>query len=69
VLLRQAEEAAGHARDGDKFGYEVFDHAHHDTLVEALRFERALRDAFADGRFEVHYQPEFDAQSRQWFAA
>jgi EAL domain-containing protein (putative c-di-GMP-specific phosphodiesterase class I)/GGDEF domain-containing protein len=69
VLLRQAEEAAGHARDGDKFGYEVFDHAHHDTLVEALRFERALRDAFADGRFEVHYQPEFDAQSRQWVAA
>ena len=69
VLLRQAEEAATHARGGDKFGYEVFDPTHHDTLVEALRFERALREAFAAGRFEVHYQPEFDAHSGQWVAA
>jgi EAL domain-containing protein (putative c-di-GMP-specific phosphodiesterase class I)/GGDEF domain-containing protein len=69
VLLRQAEEAAGHACDGDKFGYEVFDHARHDTLVEALRFERALREAFAQGHFEVHYQPEFDAHTGQWVAA
>jgi EAL domain-containing protein (putative c-di-GMP-specific phosphodiesterase class I)/GGDEF domain-containing protein len=69
VLLRQAEEAAEHARVGDKFGYEVFDPTHHDTLVEALRFERSLREAFAEGRFEVHYQPEYDAHTRQWVAA
>jgi EAL domain-containing protein (putative c-di-GMP-specific phosphodiesterase class I)/GGDEF domain-containing protein len=69
VLLRQAEEAAEHARAGDKFGFEVFDPTHHDTLVEALRFERALRDAFANGHFEVHYQPEFDAHTGQWVAA
>jgi EAL domain-containing protein (putative c-di-GMP-specific phosphodiesterase class I)/GGDEF domain-containing protein len=69
VLLRQAEEAAEHARNSDKFAYEVFDPSHHDTLVEALRFERALREAFAEGRFEVHYQPEFDAHTGQWVAA
>jgi EAL domain-containing protein (putative c-di-GMP-specific phosphodiesterase class I) len=69
VLMRQAEEAAEHARTGDKFGFEVFDPEHHDALVEALRFERALRDAFAEGNFEVHYQPEFDAQHRTWVAA
>jgi EAL domain-containing protein (putative c-di-GMP-specific phosphodiesterase class I)/GGDEF domain-containing protein len=69
VLMRQAEEAAEHARAGDKFGFEVFDPEHHDTLVESLRFERALRDAFAEGRFEVHYQPEFDAHERTWVAA
>jgi len=69
LLLRQAEEAAEHARTGDKFAYEVFDPTHHDTLVEALRFERALREAFAAGHFEVHYQPEYDAHAGQWVAA
>jgi EAL domain-containing protein (putative c-di-GMP-specific phosphodiesterase class I) len=69
LLMRQAEEAAEHARAGDKFGYEVFDPEHHDTLVEALRFERALRDAFANGDFELHYQPEYDAEHRTWVAA
>lgn len=69
VLMRQAEEAAEHARAGDKFGYAVFDPEHHDTLLEALRFERSLRDAFANGNFEVHYQPEYDAHLRQWVAA
>ena len=69
VLMRQAEEAAEHARAGDKFGYDVFDPEHHDTLLEALRFERSLRDAFANGDFELHYQGEYDAQKRQWVAA
>ena len=69
LLLRQAEEAAEHARTGDKFAYEVFDPTHHDTLVDALRFERALREAFAAGHFEVHYQPEYDAHAGQWVAA
>jgi EAL domain-containing protein (putative c-di-GMP-specific phosphodiesterase class I)/GGDEF domain-containing protein len=69
VFLREAEEAAERARGGDKFGYEVFDPAHHETLVQALQFERALREAFADGNFEVHYQPEFDAQLEHWVAA
>ncbi len=69
VLMRKAEEAAEHARSGDKFGFTVFDPEHHETLLEALRYERALRDAFANGEFELHYQPEFDAHLRQWVAA
>ena len=69
VLLRQAEEAAEHARSGHKFRYEVYEEGHHDALVESLRFERELRDAFAEGQFEVHYQPEYDAHDRRWTAA
>jgi len=69
VLMRQAEEAAEHARSGDKFSYEIFDPGHHDALMEALRFEQELRDAFANGQFEVHYQPEYDAHLHQWVAA
>lgn len=69
VLMRQAEEAAEHAREVDKFVFEVFDPDHHDTLVEALRFERTLRDAFANGQFELHYQPEYDARQQAFVAA
>lgn len=69
VLLRRAEEAAEHARSTSKFSYAVFDSEHHASLVEALQFERALRDAFAGGQFEVHYQPEYDAEANGWVAA
>jgi EAL domain-containing protein (putative c-di-GMP-specific phosphodiesterase class I)/GGDEF domain-containing protein len=68
VCLRQAEEAAEHAR-AEKFSYEIFDPEHHAALVETLRFERTLREAFDAGEFELHYQPEFDAGARQWVAA
>jgi EAL domain-containing protein (putative c-di-GMP-specific phosphodiesterase class I)/GGDEF domain-containing protein len=69
VLLRQGEEAAEQARNADRFGYAIFDHEHHATLVEAMQHERTLREAFATGKFEVHYQPEYDAGTRQWVAA
>jgi EAL domain-containing protein (putative c-di-GMP-specific phosphodiesterase class I)/GGDEF domain-containing protein len=69
VALRQAEEAAEHARAAEKFSYEIFDPEHHAALVETLRFERTLREAFEAGQFELHYQPEIDAGARQWVAA
>ncbi|MGH8028870.1 MAG: putative bifunctional diguanylate cyclase/phosphodiesterase, partial [Arenimonas sp.] len=69
VLLRQGEEAAEQARMGERFGYAIYDHVHHASLVEAMQHERALRDAFATGKFEVHYQPEFDAGTGEWVAA
>lgn len=69
VLMRQAEEAAERARERDKFGYEIFDLEHHEGLVERLRLERALRDAFSNDRFELHYQPEYDADQDRWVAA
>ena len=69
VLMRQAEEAAERAHARAKYAYEVFDLEHHDALVERLRFERALRDAFANDDFELHYQPEYNAAECQWVAA
>ncbi len=69
VLMRQAEEAADRAGEGDKYAYDVFDIDHHDALVKRLRFERTLRDAFTNGDFEVHYQPEYDAAEHRWVAA
>ncbi len=69
LLLRQAEAAADHARGRDRYGYDVFDIDHHDTLVARLQFERTLRHALENEAFEVHYQPEYDAQQQQWLAA
>ncbi len=69
VLMRQAEEAAARARARGNYAYDVFDLEHHDALVERLRFERALRAAFANNGLELHYQPEYDAAQRQWTAA
>lgn len=69
VLMRQAESAAERAREHDKFGYQVFDLEHHQGLLDRLRLERALRDAPANGEFELHYQPEYDATTHTWVAA
>lgn len=69
LLMRQAESAADRAREHDKFGYQVFDLEHHAALLDRLRLERALRDAPANGEFELHYQPEYDATTQAWVAA
>jgi EAL domain-containing protein (putative c-di-GMP-specific phosphodiesterase class I)/GGDEF domain-containing protein len=69
VLMRQAESAAERAREHEKFGYLVFDLEHHQALLDRLRLERSLRDAPANGEFELHYQPEYDASTQAWVAA
>src|SRR5690606_37139774 len=69
ALLQQGEEAAARARAAGPSGYAMYDPEHHAVLVEGLRFERALREGFANGEFELHYQPEFDARSGHWIAA
>ncbi|MBW8366994.1 MAG: GGDEF domain-containing phosphodiesterase, partial [Arenimonas sp.] len=69
VLLQQSEEAAEQASQVDRFAFAVYDHEHHAALLDDMRQERALREAFAKGQFELHYQPEFDAGTGQWVAA
>ncbi|MEO6227848.1 MAG: GGDEF and EAL domain-containing protein [Thermomonas sp.] len=69
VLLRQAEEASTRAREIDKFAYQVFEPDRHAALVEALQFERVLREAFLAEQFELFYQPEYDPTLREWVAA
>lgn len=69
ALLHQGEEAAGQAEGGDQFGYAIYDHQRHAALLDAMRQERALRKAFANGDLEVHYQPEYDAGTQRWVAA
>jgi len=69
ALLRNAELASQRARQGNPDRCEVFDAEHHRGLMNRLRTERALRDAMAQGRLEVHYQPEVDLRDGRWRAA
>ncbi|MGH8076676.1 MAG: putative bifunctional diguanylate cyclase/phosphodiesterase, partial [Lysobacter sp.] len=69
VLLRKAEQAADRARAQGRHRLEVFDLEHHQELIERLRLERALHDAFAQEHFELHYQPEYDLQRGTWSSA
>ena len=69
VLMRKAEQAADRAREQGRHRFEVFDLEHHHELVERLRLDRALREAFAHDHFELHYQPEYDLRRAGWSGA
>jgi len=68
ALLHEAEQAADQARARGT-DWEVFDLESHLALVARLQQERALHDAFAEGRFEVHFQPERDLDANRWRGA
>ena len=68
VLLHKAEQAAEQARTRG-VGWEVFDLTRHRALLARLQQERTLHEAFAQGRFEVHFQPERDLAAGRWRGA
>ena len=68
TLLRNAELASQRARRGGSNRCEVFDAEHHRGLLSRIRTEQALRDAFANQRLRVHYQPEIDLGDGRWCA-
>lgn len=69
VMLRNAELASAHARAHGRYRYEIFDIDHHRELMARLRLEQALRDALAQDRFHVLYQPEVDLRDDAWVGA
>ena len=68
-LLRNAETASLSARNSRLHRCEVFNAGQHRDLVARIRAERALREAFAAGELEVHFQPEVELASGRWTAA
>jgi predicted signal transduction protein with EAL and GGDEF domain len=68
-LLRNAESASRRARSGRHNRCEVFNAEHHRSLLERLKIERALRDAFAGNRLQVYFQPEVRIADGRWLAA
>ncbi len=68
-LLRNAETASHEARRHRHGRCEIFDAAHHRGLVERLRLERLVREAWEAGHLAVQFQPEVDLASGRWVAA
>ena len=69
ALLRNAELASQRARRHGRNRCEVFDAEHHRGLLSRMRTEQALRDAFAEQRLLVYFQPEVDLDGQRWRAA
>lgn len=69
TLLRNAENASLRARQTGFNRCEVFDADRHRGLLERLRTEQALREAFAAGDLVLHYMPEIDLRDGRWRAA
>jgi predicted signal transduction protein with EAL and GGDEF domain len=68
-LLRNAETASHEARHHRHGRCEIFDAEHHRGLVERLRLERVVREAYEAGRMCVQFQPEVELASGRWVAA
>lgn len=69
ALLRNAENASLRARANGIGRCKVFNADRHRSLLERMRVEQRLRDAFADNCLLLHYMPEVDLRSGRWRSA
>jgi len=68
-LLRNAETASHEARHHRLGRCGIFNAEHHRGLVERLRLERAVREAYEAGQLCLQFQPEVELASGRWVAA
>ena len=64
-LLRNADAAMYHAKNGGKNGYSFFDVSMNSNARQQLQLLQDLRTALEQNQFRLHYQPKFDAVQRQ----
>jgi EAL domain-containing protein (putative c-di-GMP-specific phosphodiesterase class I) len=69
ALLRNAENASLRARSSGLGRCKIFNADRHRDLLERMRLEQSLRDAFTDGRLLLHYMPEIDLHDGHWRSA
>jgi len=69
ALLRNAENASLRARANGHGRCKVFNADRHRTLLDRMRVEQQVRDAFDENRLTLHYMPEVDLHSGRWRAA
>lgn len=68
-LLRNADTAMYHAKQGGRDRCQFFTPAMNRAIERHLVLEQALRGAIERGELEVHYQPVFECPSRRCVAA
>jgi diguanylate cyclase (GGDEF)-like protein/PAS domain S-box-containing protein len=67
-LIRRADIALYDAKRGSReSNYRIFNEGMDEWVFERLWIEGDLRQALANGEFEIHYQPLIDAQTREVF--
>lgn len=63
-LLKNADVAMYRAKDAGKNTYQFFDAEMNTQTFERLLLENGMRQALERGEFELHYQPQLNAASR-----
>jgi len=63
ILMKNADTAMYHAKEQGRNNLQYFTAALNAAASERLLLERELRTAIEEGQFELHYQPQFSAQS------
>jgi diguanylate cyclase (GGDEF)-like protein len=63
TLLRNADTAMYRAKEGGRAGWELFDDAMRDRVLERFEVERGLRAGMETGDLALAYQPIVDTQS------
>jgi diguanylate cyclase (GGDEF)-like protein/PAS domain S-box-containing protein len=58
TLLRDADTAMYHVKEGERGSYQYFSAEMNERMQERLQLENGLRDAIAAGQFAVMYQPK-----------
>jgi diguanylate cyclase len=69
TLLRNADFAAGHAKEAGRNLFRLFDASMNSRLQESLQLVAGLRNALAREEFVLHYQPVVDIRSGKMVAA
>lgn len=66
VLLRHAETALTHAKNGGRNNYQFFTYNMNSSAMERLSMENDLRKAINNpGELELYYQPQFDVNTNK----
>jgi diguanylate cyclase (GGDEF)-like protein len=68
-VLRNADVAMYAAKAAGKAGYQIFDGAMHEDVMQRLDLKADLQRAVNRNEFEVHYQPLFDLDSGRILSA
>ena len=63
TLLKHADTAMYHAKESGRDNYRFYNAALTEQVIKRMALEREMRAALEHGELNLHYQPQFDAQS------
>ena len=63
TLLKHADTAMYHAKESGRDNYRFYNASLTEQVIKRMALEREMRAALEHGEFNLHYQPQFDAQS------